>query len=195
MISSPLLLAFILNLPFLRPATLRTDPRAWHELVAFFQARGVEVSSEHPRCREPNLEGLYVRGQRRVVVCERGDRASTLRHEGWHLAQSLCLLDAPWLSDDSIAQALTRRDRRELDALVKPDRQRRESEARAMSNLPQARYLEALEQACQKRLPVQSARAAQDSGLEPVTGNGKRPNPTQPLGDRQQPDFLSRPHR
>jgi hypothetical protein len=157
MISSPLLLAFILNLPFLRPTTPRTDPRAWVELLAFFQARGVEVSSDHPRCREPNLEGLYVRGQRRVVVCERGDRASTLRHEGWHLAQSLCLLDAPWLSDDAIAEALTRRDRRELDALVKPDRQRREAEARAMANKPVGAYLEELDRACAQRLPRRQA--------------------------------------
>jgi len=163
LISGPLLLAFILNLPFLRPATPRTDPRAWNELLAAFNTRGVEVSSEHPRCREPTLDGLYVRGQRKVVVCERGDRALTLRHEGWHLAQSLCLLDAPWLSDGDIAQALTRQDRLELDALVQPDRRRREAEARAMANLPQARYLELLEQACLQRLPAQASSTSEDS--------------------------------
>ena len=175
-ISGPLLLAFILNLPFLRPATPRTDPRAWGELLAAFQARGVIVSSEHPRCREPNLDGLYVRGQRRVLVCARGDRALTLRHEGWHLVQSLCLLDAPWLSDGDIAQALTRQDRLELDALVQPERRRREAEARAMANRPQVRYLEALEQAWLKRLPVQSASVAEDSPPEPATVNGQRLN-------------------
>ena len=176
LISGPLLLAFILNLPFLRPAAPRTDHRAWLELVAAFQARGVDVSSEHPRCREPNLDGLYVRGQRRVVVCERGDRALTLRHEGWHLAQSLCLLDAHWLSDDDIAKALSRQDRLELDALVQPERRRREAEARAMANLPQVHYLEVLEQACLKRLPAQSARAAEDSSPEPANVNGQRLN-------------------
>jgi hypothetical protein len=101
------------------------------------------------------------------------------------------LLDAPWLSDDAIAQALTRRDRRELDALVKPDRQRKEAEARAMANLPQVRYLEALEEACLKRLPVQTAKEA----VGPATDNGKPLNPIQPLGDRQPQDLLTRPRR
>ncbi len=175
LISGPLLLAFILNLPFLRPATPRTDPRAWLELLAAFQARGVDVSSDHPRCREPNLDGLYVRGQRRVLVCERGDRALTLRHEGWHLAQSLCLLDAPWLSDGEIDQRLTRQDRLELKALVQPERRRREAEARAMANLPQVRYLELLEQACLKRLPAQASSAADDGSpeLAAVDGQGR----------------------
>jgi hypothetical protein len=175
LISGPLLLAFILNLPFLRPAP-RTDPRAWIELLAAFQARGVEVSSEHSRCQEANLDGLYVRGQRRVVVCERGDRALTLRHEGWHLVQSLCLLDAPWLPDVNIAQALTRQDRLELDALVQPERRRREAEARAMANLPQVRYLEILEKACLQRLPAQTTTATDGSSPEPAIVNGQRLN-------------------
>ena len=148
------LLAFILFLPFLRPAPPRTDLRVWNELVAAFQARGVDVISDHPRCQEPDLYGLYVRGQRRVIICERGDRTLTLRHEGWHLAQSLCLLDVPWMADGDITQKLTREDRRELDALVQPERWRREAEARAMANLPQVRYLEALGQACLKKLPI-----------------------------------------
>jgi hypothetical protein len=175
MLSGLLLLGFILNLPFLRPAP-RTDPRAWIELLAAFQARGVEVSSQHSRCREPNLDGLYVHGQRRVVVCERGDRALTLRHEGWHLVQSLCLLDTPWLSDGDIAKALTRQDRLELDALVQPERRRREAEARAMANLPQVRYLEILEKACLQRLPSQTTTATDDSSPEPASVERQRLN-------------------
>ncbi len=162
LINGSLLLAFILNLPSLRLAPPRTDPRAWLELLAAFQARGVDVISRHPRCQESNLDGLYVRGQHRVVVCERGDRALTLRHEGWHLVQSLCLLDAPWLPDGDIAKRLTRQDRLELDALVQPERRRREAEARAMANLHQVHYLEALEQACLKRLPAQSNSSVKD---------------------------------
>lgn len=150
------LLGFILFLPILRPAPARTDSRAWNELLAAFQARGVDVISDHPRCQEPDLYGLYVRGQHRVVVCERGDRTLTLRHEGWHLAQSLCLLGAPWLTDGAITLKLTREDQLELNVLVQPEMRRREAEARAMANVPQVSYLEALGQACLKRLPIQA---------------------------------------
>ena len=157
MVSGTLLLGFILPLPFLRPAAPRTDPQAWQELRVAFEARGVVIRSDHPRCQEPSLDGLYVRGQRTLVVCNRGDRSHTLRHEGWHLAQSLCLMEGPWLSNSAITQALTRQDRLELQALVQPERWRREAEARAMANQPQARYLQALEQACQIRLPPAGA--------------------------------------
>jgi hypothetical protein len=154
MVSGTLLLGFLLSLPFLRPAAPRTDPQAWQELRVAFEARGVVIRSDHPRCQELNLDGLYVRGQRTVVVCNRGDRSLTLRHEGWHLAQSLCLLDGPWLSHSAITQALTRQDRQALQVLVQPERWRREAEARAMANQPLPRYLQALEQVCQIRLPT-----------------------------------------
>ncbi len=95
-----------------------------------------------------------MRGQYTVVACERGNRALTLRHEGWHLVQSICLLGGPWLSQEELAKPLTRQDRLELDAFVQPDRWRREAEARAMANQPQVCYLEAMEKACLKRMPV-----------------------------------------
>ena len=160
MISSILFLGFILSLPFLRPAAPRTDPQAWQALRVAFEARGVVIRSDHPRCQEPSLHGLYVRGQRTLVVCNRGDRSHTLRHEGWHLAQSLCLMEGPWLSNSAITQALTRQDRLELQALVQPERWRREAEARAMANQSLPRYLQALEQACQIRLPPAGASPA-----------------------------------
>jgi hypothetical protein len=103
-VSETLLLGFSLPLPFLRPGAPRTDPQAWQELPFAFEAREVVIRSDHPRCQEPNLDGLDVRGQRTLVVCNRGDR-------------SLCLLDGPWLSNTAITQALTRQDRRELEAL------------------------------------------------------------------------------
>jgi hypothetical protein len=164
MVSGTLMLGFILHLPFLRPGAPRTDPQAWQELRVAFETRGVVIRSDHPRCQEPNLDGLYVRGQRTVVVCNRGDRSLTLRHEGWHLAQSLCLLDGPWLSNSAITQALTRQDRQDFQVLVQPDRWRREAEARAMANQPLPRYLHALEQVCQIRLPT----ADRPSGHNPL---------------------------
>jgi len=168
-----LLLGFILSFPWFGPAQPRTDPAAWQELVSLFQARGVTVLSDHPRCREPDLDGLYVRGQRAVVVCRRGDQASTLRHEGWHLVQSLCLQGRPWLQPEAIDQALSRRDRLELQALVQPPRWQREAEARAMANQPQSAYLQAFTEACRERLP-------QLDPLPPATDA----SPVRPGGDR-----------
>ena len=145
---APLLLAFLI--PFLRPQQIETgsDPAAWLQLIADFQARGVRVRSDHPRCAEPDLDGLYVRGRREVVVCERGDRSATLRHEGWHLVQTLCLFDRPWLEAAEVERRLSRDDRRELQALVRPERRAREAEARVMAQLKPVDYFVALDQAC-----------------------------------------------
>lgn len=150
---APLLLAFLI--PFLRPQQIETgaDPAAWLQLIADFQARGVRVRSDHPRCAEPDLDGLYRRGDRELVVCERGDRSLTLRHEGWHLVQTLCLHGRPWLSHGEVEQRLQDRDRRELEQLVSPDRRGREAEARVMAVLPVARYLQEVDQACRLMLP------------------------------------------
>lgn len=143
-------LAFLLPLPLFRPVE-RTDQAAWEQLLAAFSQRGVTISSAHPRCQEPNLYGLYVRGSRTVVVCERGDRSSTLRHEGWHLVQHLCLRGRPWLSSEQVGERLSRDDRLELQVLVQPDRWQREAEARAMARFKTDAYLEALNQACGQR--------------------------------------------
>jgi len=86
------------------------------------------------------------------VVCERGDRSSTLRHEGWHLVQSLCLQGRPWLSSQQIEQRLSRDDRLELQTLVQPDRWQREAEARAMARLRANDYLQELNRACTEHL-------------------------------------------
>jgi hypothetical protein len=177
LIAGPLLLAFILPLPLWRPAAPRTDLQAWQELLAAFTARGVSVSSDHPRCQERDLDGLYVRGRRSVVVCERNDRALTLRHEGWHLVQSLCLRDGNWLSDEAINRGLNGQDRRELQALVHPSRWRREAEARAMANRPQASYMEDLAMACSERLPVRDASIAEPHSMPQETSPPGTLNP------------------
>jgi len=157
-----LTLAFVLPLPFFRPAE-RTDAAAWSQLLAAFRERGVSVSSDHPRCREPDLYGLYVRGSRTVVVCERGDRSGTLRHEGWHLVQHLCLQGRPWLTPQQIEQRLSRDDRVELQILVQPERWQREAEARAMARRKTDDYLQELNRACSERL----ARPTDSPGEEP----------------------------
>jgi len=151
-------LAFLLPLPFFRP-TERTDQAAWRQLLAAFGERGVTVSSDHPRCREPDLYGLYVRGSRTVVVCERGDRSSTLRHEGWHLVQSLCLQDRAWLQTDAIERGLSSSDRAELRVLVQPERWQREAEARVMAKLSVSDYIQAMDEACTERLVRQTGEA------------------------------------
>jgi hypothetical protein len=148
------LLAFLLPLPFSLPrAAPRTDPTAWRLLATGFQERGVIVLEHHPRCSKPDLFGLYVRGRREVVVCPRGDRSLTLRHEGWHLVQSLCLSGTPWLPAPGLEARLSRTDRRELQWLVSPAQRQREAEARLMAQLAPADYLAALDQACAGRLP------------------------------------------
>lgn len=139
--------AFLLPWPFFRSVE-RTDQRGWNQLSQAFSERGVLVSYDHPRCREPDLYGLYVRGTRTVVVCNRGDRTATLRHEGWHLVQSLCLKGTPWLSAEEVNRRIDNQDRLELQALVQPERYQREAEARTMAQLSNDRYLEALQQAC-----------------------------------------------
>jgi len=143
-----LLLAFLI--PFLRPQQIETgsDPAAWLQLIADFQARGVRVRSDHPRCAEPDLDGLYRRGDRELVVCERGDRSLTLRHEGWHLVQTLCLHGRAWLQTEAIERGLSTSDRAELQALVQPERWQREAEARVMAKRSVNDYIKAMNEAC-----------------------------------------------
>jgi hypothetical protein len=149
------LVAFLIPLPLPRMAP-RTDGRAWRELLAGFQARGVVVLTTHPRCREPDLEGLYVHGRREVVVCPRGEPSTTLRHEGWHLVQNLCLGGRTWLSPQTVEARLSRRDREELVLLVRPERRPWEAEARVMAKVQAGPYLQAVDRACAGRLPLQA---------------------------------------
>ena len=150
-VSTALALALSVPAPpgFPPPALARGD---WAALVAGFQARGIAVRSDHPRCAERDLEGLYVRGRREVVVCPRGDRSITLRHEGWHLVQTLCLAGRPWVAPETVVRLLGRRDRREVEMLVPPAQWHREAEARIMARLAPERYFEQWDRACAGRL-------------------------------------------
>ena len=106
------------------------------------------IRRDHPRCAEPQLFGLYVRGRREVVVCPKGNQLETLLHEGWHGVQSLCLRGTPLVGSDALLRQLGRRDRRELQLLYRPDQWQREAEARVMAREPLARYLQTLDRAC-----------------------------------------------
>jgi hypothetical protein len=143
-------LTLSLSLQTLPPQALARTP--WNVLLAGFQARGISVRSDHPRCAERDLEGLYVRGRREVVVCARGDRSITLRHEAWHLAQTLCLAGRPWLDPATVQRQLGRRDQREVERLVPPAQWQREAEARVMARLTPDRYFEQWDRACAGRL-------------------------------------------
>ena len=141
------ILAFVIMLPFHRSQP-RTDASAMRELVSGFERRGVKVVTDHPRCTEATLDGLYVRGSREVVVCRRGDQSNTLRHEGWHLVQTRCLASTPWLTTDEIERGLTSQDRKELLVFVNRDNWPREAEARVMAQLPPKLFFEAVDRAC-----------------------------------------------
>lgn len=149
------LVAFLIPLP-MPSSGPRPDRRAWQELLAGFQARGVAVLTTHPRCREPDLDGLYVHGRPEVVVCPRGEPSTTLRHEGWHLVQNLCLGGGTWLVPQSVEAHLSRSDRKELELLVRPQRRPWEAEARVMARVGPREFLKAVDQACQGRLPFNS---------------------------------------
>ena len=144
-------LAFVIMLPFQRSQP-RTDASAMRELMGGVESRGVKVVTDHPRCTEATLEGLYVRGSREVVVCQRGDQSNTLRHEGWHLVQTLCLASTPWLTTEEIERDLTEQDRKELVVFVSRDSWQREAEARVMAQLKPKLFFEAVDRACSARL-------------------------------------------
>ncbi|MEB3200414.1 MAG: hypothetical protein VKK62_07805 [Synechococcaceae cyanobacterium] len=120
----------------------------WPALVALFSQRGFSVVTDHPRCREPGLFGLYARNRREIIVCPRGDRRETLLHEGWHGIQSLCLRGAGLLPEAMLSTALTPADRRDLDRLYGPSGWRREAEARVMARLPLPLYRHWVAAAC-----------------------------------------------
>ncbi|MFM9041262.1 MAG: hypothetical protein ACKOHJ_03265 [Vulcanococcus sp.] len=157
MLPTVLTLAFVIPIPFFRPVLEHTNQGAWNELVAAFSQRGVAVSGDHPRCRERDLYGLYVRGSKRVVVCDRGDRSNTLRHEGWHLVQSLCLRDRQWLEPAVVERRLSREERLELRQLSQPERWHREAEARVIARLSVNDYLQEMSKACAHTASMQPA--------------------------------------
>jgi hypothetical protein len=145
--------ATLLGVALLQPLGAIARGDRLQEAIAAFEQRGFVIRRDHPRCAEPQLFGLYVRGQREVVVCPKGNQLETLLHEGWHGVQSLCLRGTPLVGSDALLRQLGRRDRRELQLLYRPDQWQREAEARVMAREPLGRYLEALDRACAAPAP------------------------------------------
>ena len=145
--------ATLLAVVILQPLGANARGDKLQEAIAAFEQRGFVIRREHPRCAEPQLLGLYVRGRREVVVCPKGNQLETLLHEGWHGVQSLCLRGTPLVGSDALLRQLGRRDRRELQLLYRPDQWQREAEARVMAREPLGRYLEALDRACAAPAP------------------------------------------
>ena len=146
--------ATLLGVALLQPLGAKARSDALQEAIAAFEQRGFVIRQEHPRCAEPQLFGLYVRGRREVVVCPRGNQLETLLHEGWHAMQSLCLRGTPLLGSDALLHQLGRRDRRELQLLYRPDQWPREAEARLMAREPLDRYLQTLDRSCKASMPL-----------------------------------------
>ena len=97
--------ATLLGVALLQPLGAIARGDRLQEAIAAFEQRGYVIRREHPRCAEPQLFGLYVRGQREVVVCPKGNQLETLLHEGWHGVQSLCLREKPMLGLDALLLA------------------------------------------------------------------------------------------
>lgn len=146
--------ATLLGLAALQPLRANARADALQEAIAAFEQRGFVIRRDHPRCAEPQLLGLYVRGLREVVVCPKGNQRATLLHEGWHAVQALCLRGTPLFSTAELLQRLGRRDRRELERLYALARWPREAEARLMAREPLDRYLQALDRACTATPPL-----------------------------------------
>ena len=140
--------ATLLGVVLLQPLGANARGDKLQEAIAAFEQRGFVIRREHPRCAEPQLFGLYVRGRREVVVCPRGNQLETLLHEGWHAVQTVCLNGTPLLGSEVLLHQLDRRDRRELERLYAPTQWPREAEARLMAREPLDRYLQALDRAC-----------------------------------------------
>ena len=146
--------ATLLGAATLQPLGADARGNGLQQAIAAFEQRGFVIRREHPRCAEPQLFGLYVRGRREVVVCPRGNQLETLLHEGWHAVQSLCLRGTPLLGSDALLHQLGRRDRRELQLLYRPDQWPREAEARLMAREPLDRYLQTLDRSCKAAMPL-----------------------------------------
>ena len=141
-------LLIILGVVCMGSAALAADSSDLGQIEQAFVSRGIGIQWSHSRCREVDLFGMYLRVQRQVVVCPRGNQRETLMHEGWHAIQSLCLNGAPLLPVEDMLRRLSYRDRRELQLLYQPQQWQREGEARLMATQSLDRYLKSVEDAC-----------------------------------------------
>jgi hypothetical protein len=146
-------LAPLVGVAALQGGAVHAQGRDLPQAIAAFEQRGFVIRRDHPRCSEPQLFGLYVRGRREVVVCPKGNQRETPLHEGWHAVQSLCLRGTPLVGTDTLLHQLGRRERRELQLQYRPDQWQREAEARLMAREPLDRYVQAMDRACTAAAP------------------------------------------
>ncbi len=166
------------------------DVNSFNALVNTFREYGFEVVGTHQRCLlESNLFGLYLRGTRRIVICQRGNQLDTLMHEGWHAVQARCRKGAPLLTNEYLRANLPRTDLRDIDALYSPKSWHREAEARAMAMQAMPLYLAHLESSCGRPTtaagvaqppagsPAMAPAAAAQPATAPAAASGTPPTP------------------
>jgi hypothetical protein len=163
---------------------MASNAATFNSMVTTFQNYGFEVVSTHQRClMEPNLFGLYIRGTRKIVVCQRGNQLDTLMHEGWHAVQARCRKGKPLLTDEYLRANLSRADLRDIDALYSAKSWHREAEARAMATQQIPLYMAHLESSCGAP-PAAGGIAQPPAATQPVgpaaTPPQAAPQPTQP---------------
>jgi hypothetical protein len=171
---------------------MASNAATFNAMVTTFQNYGFEVVSTHQRClMEPNLFGLYIRGTRKIVVCQRGNQLDTLMHEGWHAVQARCRNGKPLLTDEYLRANLSRADLRDIDALYSAKSWHREAEARAMAAQQIPLYMAHLESSCGAP-PAAGGIAQPPAGTQPGTqpaspaATGPQPSP-QPALQTAQP--------
>jgi len=148
---------------------MASNAATFNSMVTTFQNYGFEVVSTHQRClMEPNLFGLYIRGTRKIVVCQRGNQLDTLMHEGWHAVQARCRKGKPLLTDEYLRANLSRADLRDIDALYSAKSWHREAEARAMAAQQIPLYMSHLESSCGAP-PAAGGIAQPPAGTQPAT--------------------------
>jgi len=151
------------------PLRAANQAGTFNSMVLTFQNYGFEVVGNHPRCvQEPNLFGLYIRGTRRIVVCQRGNQLDTLMHEGWHAVQARCRRGKPLLTEQFLRANLSRADLRDIDALYSAKSWHREAEARAMAAQQIPLYMSHLESSCGAP-PAAGGIAQPPAGTQPAT--------------------------
>jgi hypothetical protein len=158
-----------------------SNAAAFNSMVTTFQNYGFEVVSTHQRClMEPNLFGLYLRGTRKIVVCQRGNKLDTLMHEGWHAVQARCRKGKPLLTEEYLRANLSRADLRDIDALYSAKSWHREAEARAMAAQKIPLYMAHLESSC-------GAPPAAGGLAQPPAGSQPFSQPASPAATAPQP--------
>ena len=110
-------------------------------------------SKGHSRCH-PGLLGVYAYGPDAILICQDNignnykQLVSTLKHEGWHVAQRKCNHMKAILSDQKISRHLTSSDVAILRKHYPSNQHRLEAEARVIEQVPTAAWLRGMKTYC-----------------------------------------------